>query len=335
MMPSLRMSPKFWLLGSAHIYLLQMEKISTLTAFSEVLLEMGAKYRRLVVLDAGLSSFMKTGKFAIEFGEKYFNLGMAEGNMIGVAAGMALKNKISFVCSFAVFSSGRSWEQVRNAIAYPNLNVKIVGSHAGLMAGKDGVVHQALEDIALMRVIPNMKVFCPADYYETKSVMKYMCEDFGPCYLRLSKNSVPVLYDDGYKFKVGHGHIVKDGKDMTIFSTGSVLSEVLLAVEMLEKSGLSVRVCNMCSIKPFDSGLVIDSAKKTKHLFSVEDHQIDGGLGSVIAEVLSEAGTGASLKRIGMNKFAESGSGYDLYRKYGLDSNGIFKEVRTYIAKQP
>jgi len=297
-------------------------------AFSEGLLEMGAKYRNLVVLDAGLASAMKTSKFALNFNDRYFNVGMAENNMVGIAAGMALKNKSPFVCSFAVFSSGRAWEEIRNCIAYPNLNVKIVGTHAGLMAGKDGVVHQALEDIALMRVIPNMKVFCPADYYETKAVMKYMCEDFGPSYLRLSKNAVPMVYDDGYKFKAGRGHIVKDGKDATIFSTGSVLSEVMLAVDMLEKTGLSIRVCNMCSIKPLDTALVLDSAKTTKRLFSIEDHQIDGGLGGVLAEVLSEAGAGIPFKRIGMNRFAESGSGYDLYRKYGLDSSGIFKSIK-------
>ncbi|MFA6528438.1 MAG: transketolase C-terminal domain-containing protein [Candidatus Gracilibacteria bacterium] len=308
-----------------------MEKISTLMAFSESLLEIGAKYRNVIVIDAGLASLMKTSRFATEFGDRYFNLGMAENNMVGVATGMALKSKIPFACSFAVFSSGKSWEQIRNNIAYPNLNVKIIGSHAGLMAGKDGVVHQALEDIGLMKMIPNMKVFCPADYFETKAVMKYMCEDFGPCYLRLSKNSVPLFYDDGYKFKAGRGHIVKDGKDATIFSTGSILNEVLLAVEMLEKSGLSIRVCNMCSVKPIDSALVLESAKKTKNLFSVEDHQVEGGLGSAIADVLATECWMCSLKKIGMNKFAESGSGYDLYRKYGLDSNGIFKEVKSRI----
>ncbi|OIP80769.1 transketolase [Candidatus Peregrinibacteria bacterium CG10_big_fil_rev_8_21_14_0_10_44_7] len=304
-----------------------MEKIATRAAFGEAIAELGAKYRNIMVLDADLASSTKTLKFAQAFPGRHFNIGIAEQNMMSIAAGMAIKGKIPFACTFAIFATGRAWEQIRNGIAYPNLNVKVVGSHSGIMTGEDGATHQALEDIAVMRAIPNMKVFCPADAYETKAVIASMCEDFGPVYLRLGRSAVPVLYDEKYRFKPGKGDVLRDGTDITIFAVGSTVSRALSAAEILESQGVSARVCNMCSIKPIDEDLILESARKTKKLFSVEDHQIIGGLGSAISEVLAEAGSGIPLKRIGMHKFGESGKDEDLYRKYGLDAEGIVRVV--------
>lgn len=306
-----------------------MEKIATRAAFGEAIAELGAKYRNIMVLDADLASSTKTLKFAQAFPSRHFNIGIAEQNMMSIAAGMAIKGKIPFACTFAIFATGRAWEQIRNGIAYPNLNVKVVGSHSGIMTGEDGATHQALEDIAVMRAIPNMKVFCPADAYETKAVIASMCEDFGPVYLRLGRSAVPVLYDEKYRFKPGKGDVLRDGTDVTIFAVGSTVSRALSAAEILESQGVSARVCNMCSIKPIDEDLILESARTTKKLFSVEDHQIIGGLGSAIAEVLAEAGSGIPLKRIGMHKFGESGKDEDLYRKYGLDAEGIVKVVSS------
>ncbi len=304
-----------------------MEKIATRAAFGEALAELGAKYRNIMVLDADLACSTKTLKFAQAFSERHFNMGIAEQNMVGVAAGMALKGKIPFACTFAVFAAGRAWEQIRNSVAYPNLNVKIIGSHGGIMTGEDGATHQALEDLSAMRVIPNMKVYCPADYWETKSVMASMCEDFGPVYLRLSRSGVPVIYDENYRFEPGKGSVVREGSDITIFAVGSMVTQALEAAERLEADGVSARVCNMCSIKPIDKDLILESARKTKKLFSVEDHQINGGLGGAVAEVLAEVGVGVSLKRIGMERFGESGKGADLYKKYGLDGDGIVNAI--------
>ncbi len=309
-----------------------MDKIATRVAFGEALAELGAKYRNIVALDADLAGSTKTGKFSQAFSDRHFNLGIAECNMVGVAAGMSLKGKIPFACTFAVFAAGRAWEQIRNSVAYPNLNVKIVGSHGGIMTGEDGATHQALEDLAVMRAIPNMRVFCPADYWETKAVVASMCEDFGPVYLRLGRSSVPVIYDENYKFRVGKGSVVRDGDDVTIFAVGSMVGQSLEAAEKLSEKGVSVRVCNMCSIKPIDKELILESARKTKRLFTAEDHQIDGGLGGALAEVLAEAGCGVPLKRIGMEKFGESGKGGDLWRKYGLDAEGIVAKVLTRVA---
>jgi len=303
------------------------EKIATRVAFGEALAELGAKYRNIMVFDADLACSTKTLKFSQAFSDRHFNMGIAEQNMIGVAAGMALKGKISFACTFAVFAAGRAWEQIRNGVAYPNLNVKIIGSHGGIMTGEDGATHQALEDLAIMRAIPNMKVFCPADYWETKAVMAKMCEDFGPVYLRLGRSGVPVLYDENYRFEPGKGSVVRDGDDVTVFAVGSTVGSALEAAAKLENDGVSVRVCNMCSIKPIDKDLILESARKTKKLFSVEDHQIVGGLGGAIAEVLAEKGGCPSLTRLGMYRFGESGKGVDLYQKYGLDGKGIAGRV--------
>lgn len=304
-----------------------MEKIATRAAFGEALVEMGAKYKNIVALDADLSCSTKTAKFGAEFGDRFFNMGIAEANMVGVAAGMSLKGKIPFAATFAVFASGRAWEQIRNSVAYPNLNVKIVGSHGGIMTGEDGVTHQATEDLAIMRAIPNMKVFCPADYWECKKVVEFMCGDFGPTYLRLSRSGVPQIYDESYKFEPGKGHVVRDGNDMTIFAVGAMVNSALEAAEKLSGEGVNVRVCNMCSVDPIDKDLILESAEKTPKLFTAEDHQIDGGLGSAVAEVLAEAGCGVPLKRIGMDGFGQSGKGGELYKKYGLDGEGVYREL--------
>ena len=305
-----------------------MEKIATRAAFGEALLEVGAKYRNVVALDADLSGSTKTAKFGAEFGDRFFNMGIAEANMISTAAGMALKGKIPFAASFAMFSSGRAWEQVRSSVCYPNLNVRIVGSHAGIMTGEDGVTHHATEDMAITRVIPNLKVFCPADYWETKRVVEFLCEDFGPAYLRLSRSGVPKIYDENYRFEAGKGSVVREGSDVTIFAVGSMVHSALEAAEKLAADGIEVNVCNMCSIKPIDSDLIVEMAKKSRICFSAEDHQIYGGLGGAVAEVMAEAGIGVPLKRIGLKRFTESGKGADLYKKYGLDGDGVYEVVK-------
>ncbi|MBU1018563.1 MAG: transketolase family protein [Patescibacteria group bacterium] len=304
-----------------------MEKVATRAAFGEALVEMGAKYKNIVALDADLSCSTKTAKFGAEFSDRFFNMGIAEANMIGVAAGMSLKGKIPFAATFAIFASGRAWEQIRNSVAYPNLNVKVVGSHGGIMTGEDGVTHQATEDLSIMRSIPNMKVFCPADYWECKRVVEFMCKDFGPTYLRLSRSGVPKIYDESYRFEPGKGHVVRDGNDMTIFAVGAMVNSALEAAERLSTEGVNVRVCNMCSIDPIDKDLILESAQKTPKLFTAEDHQIDGGLGSAVAEVLAEAGAGVPLKRIGMDGFGQSGKGAELYKRYGLDGEGVYEAV--------
>lgn len=290
---------------------------------------MGAKYKNIVALDADLSCSTKTAKFGAEFSDRFFNIGIAEANMVGVATGMSLKGKIPFAATFAIFSTGRAWEQIRNSVAYPNLNVKIVGSHGGIMSGEDGATHQALEDLAITRVMPNMKVFCPADYWEAKRVVEFMCDDFGPTYLRLFRSGVPKIYDESYRFEPGKGHVLREGSDVTIFAVGAVVQSAVDAAEKLAADGIEARVCNMCSIKPIDKDLILESAEKTKKLFTVEDHNIIGGLGGAVAEVLSETGSGVPLKRIGMEKFGESGKGAELYKKYGLDGEGVYGVIRN------
>lgn len=303
------------------------EKIATRKAFGKAVAELGAKYKNIVVLDADVSSSLYTGMFAQAFPDRHFNMGIAEENMVGCACGFAIRGKIPFACSFSVFAVGRAWEQARTSVGYGNMNVKIIGSHAGLSVGEDGATHQALEDIACARVIPNFKVFCPADAVETKQLIKTVVDDYGPTYIRLSRPNAPIIYDNSYQFKIGHGSVVKDGNDVCIFATGMLTHSAIEAAKKLEAQNISTAVINICSIKPIDEDLIIEYAKKCKMLFSAEDHNIIGGLGSAIAEVLTEKYP-KNLYRIGMEDvFGESGKWEDLYKKYGLDAEGVYQKI--------
>jgi transketolase len=307
------------------------DKVATRQAFGEALAYLGGKYKQIVALDADLTGSVKTDIFKKQFSDREFNVGVAEADMIGTAAGMALRGKMPFACSFAVFSTGRCWEQIRNSVCYPNLNVKIVGSHAGILTGEDGATHQALEDIAIMRVLPNMKVFCPADYRETISMMEKVVDDYGPAYIRLGRQAVLKIYDDNYQFEIGKASILKEGTDIAIIACGSLVSSCLTAAQELEKEGISCRVINMCSIKPIDEEAVIKAAKETKMIVTAEDHNIIGGLGSAVCEVLCTAGVSKKVFRIGMqDRFGESGKSEDLYKKFGFDSEGIVKKIKEF-----
>lgn len=309
------------------------EKIATRQGFGDALLKLGAKYKNIVVLDADLSSSVKTGNFARQFKERHYNFGVAEANMIGAAAGFALAGKIPFACTFAVFAPGRVFDQIRMSVCYPNLNVKIVGSHAGIFTGEDGASHQAIEDLALTRSLPNMKVLCPADYVEAKKMVEAMIADFGPTYLRLARGGVPVLYAENYQFKIGKGTVLREGKQVCIFATGTTVSTSLDAAKLLEEKRISTRVVNLSTLKPIDQDLIIESAQKRKHLFTVEDHSIIGGLGSAVCEVLSEK-LPKKVFRIGIkDQFGESGKAEDLYRKYQLDGFGISKQILKFLEK--
>lgn len=281
----------------------------------------------MLVLDADLSGSLKTNKFADLYPDRHFNFGVAEANMINSAAGMSLRGKIPFACSFAVFTTGRAWESIRNSICYPNLNVKLVGSHAGILTGEDGATHQATEDIAIMRTIPNMKILCPADAIEAYLAVFEAIKDFGPTYIRLGRGNVPVIYDESHKFKIGFGDILSYGNDVAIIATGTMVSKCLEATYMLEKEGVRTMMVNMSTIKPIDENLILECAQKTKMIVTVEDHQIKGGLGSAVSEVLCEHYP-AKVHKIGMrDQFGESGKPEDLYEKYGFDPYSIFKQI--------
>jgi len=320
------------------------EKIATRKSFGEALVKLGAKYKNVVVLDADLSSSVQTGAFAKEFPNRHFNMGIAEQNMVATAAGFATRGKLPFACSFSVFATGRAWEIVRNAVCYPNLNVKIVGSHAGIMTGEDGASHQALEDLAIMRVLPNMKVVCPADHYEALSVMETLMNDYGPTYLRINRQATEVIYtvsgNGSAEFKFGKADVLfgaeflKDGDeaDVCIFAIGSLVSSSLKAAQKLKEEGKKVMVVNMSSLKPMDEKTVLECAANAKICVTAEDHSILGGLGGAVAEILAENGIGVKLVRIGMHdKFGESGKSGDLYKKYGFDTDGVYKTLRDLV----
>ncbi len=303
------------------------EKIATRVAFGEAIAKFGGRHKNVAVLDADLAGSLKTDKFSKLYPDRHFNFGIAEANMVNAAAGMALRGKVPFVCSFAVFVTGRPWEHIRNSICYPNLNVKIVGSHAGILTGEDGATHQALEDISIMRSIPNMKVICPADAVETYLAIEEIIKDFGPTYIRLGRAGVPVIYGKDHKFKIGFGDMLTFGEDIALIATGTMVSRCLEAAKMLEQQdGIRVMVVNISTIKPIDEKLIIDAASKTKMVVTAEDHNITGGLGSAVMEVLSEHHP-KKVHRIGMDRFGESGKPVNLYKKFGLDTQGVYERV--------
>ena len=302
--------------------------IATRDSYGNALVELGKEKENLYVLDADLAAATKTGVFKKEFPERHIDCGIAEANMTGIAAGMSTCGKVPFISSFAMFAAGRNFEQVRNAIGYPKLNVKIGATHAGISVGEDGATHQCNEDIALMRTIPGMVVINPSDDTEAKAAVKAAYEHQGPVYLRFGRLACPVINDpDTYKFELGKGVVLREGKDCTIIATGLCVSESLKAAEELAAQGIDAQVINIHTIKPLDEELVLAAAAKTGRIFTVEEHSVIGGLGAAVCEVLSEK-CPTKVTRIGVNDvFGESGPAKELLKKYELDAEGIAKKV--------
>ena len=311
-----------------------MEKMATRDAYGKALAELGAVNDRVVVLDADLSKSTKTAEFKKVYPERFFNMGIAEQNLLGTAAGFAAAGKIPFASSFAVFAVGRAYDQIRNSIAYPKLNVKIAASHAGLTVGEDGGSHQMLEDLALMRAVPNMTVIVPADGVETKQAIFAAAEYEGPVYIRLGRPKVPVLFGDDYKFEIGKGVVLQDGTDVTIVATGLMVSKAMEAMEALKAEGISAAVVNISTIKPLDRELIVKMAQKTGAIVTCEEHNILGGLGSAVAEVLVEE-CPVPMARVGVeDKFGESGLPDQLLEKFGLTPEKIVEKAKAVIAKK-
>jgi len=308
------------------------KKIATRDSYGNALVELGKEHEDLVVLDADLAGATKTGIFQKAFPERHINCGIAEANMTGIAAGLATCGKVPFMSSFAMFATGRNFEQVRNSIGYPHLNVKIGATHAGISVGEDGATHQCLEDIALMREIPGMVVINPSDDVEAKAAVKAAYEHVGPVYIRFGRLAVPVINDvPDYKFQLGKGIVLKEGTDVSIFATGLEVCEAMQAAEMLEKDGINAEVINIHTIKPLDEELVVASATKTGKVVTVEEHFCVGGLGSAVCEVLSEKAP-TKVLRIGVDdRFGESGPALELLHKYELDADGIYKKIKAFV----
>lgn len=310
------------------------EKIATRDAYGDTLAELGRLNKDIVVLDADLSKSTKTEVFAKEFPERFFNTGIAEQNMAGIAAGLAAAGKIPFISTFAIFATGRAFEQIRNTIAYPRLNVKIAATHAGITVGPDGASHQSIEDIALMRAIPGMTIINPADATETRFAVKAALDIDGPVYIRLGRHKVPVIFQEGdYVFKPGKGVVLREGKDATIISTGIMTAIALEAADILKNRGIYVNVVNIHTIKPIDEELIIQLAEETGAVITAEEHSIIGGLGSAVAEVLAESRP-TLMKRIGLKDvFGQSGEPDELLRFYSLTPDSIASAVKDLIDK--
>lgn len=307
-------------------------KIATRESYGNALVECAKEYDNLVVLDADLAEATKTIIFQKAYPERHIDCGIAESNMIGIAAGLAATGKIPFASSFAMFAAGRAFEQIRNSVGYPHLNVKIGATHAGISVGEDGATHQCNEDIALMRTIPGMVVINPADDVEARAAVKAAIEHDGPVYLRFGRLAVPVINDnDDYKFELGKGVTLKEGSDVTIIATGLCVSETLEAAKMLEADGISAKVINIHTIKPLDEELVVAAAKETGKVVTVEEHSVIGGLGSAVCDCLSEKAPTPVMK-IGINDvFGESGPALKLIEKYGLDAKSIYNKVKSFV----
>lgn len=308
------------------------KKIATRESYGNALAECGAEFPDLVVLDADLAGATKTGVFKKAFPDRHIDCGIAECNMTGIAAGLSTCGKIPFISSFAMFAAGRNFEQVRNSIGYPHLNVKIGATHAGITVGEDGATHQCNEDVALMRTIPGMTVIVPSDDVEAKAAVRAAIEMNGPVYLRFGRAAVPVINDrPDYKFEIGKGVLLREGKDVTIIASGITVASALDAAEMLAKDGIDAEVINIHTIKPLDEELVLASAKKTGRVVTAEEHTVIGGLGSAVCDCLSEKHPTPVL-RIGMqDKFGESGTANALVEKYGLDGKGIYEKVKGFV----
>ena len=308
------------------------KRIATRESYGNALAELGKEHDDFVVLDADLSGATKTGIFKKAFPERHINCGIAEGNMMSVAAGIATTGKVAFASSFAMFAAGRAFEQVRNSIGYPHLNVKIGATHAGISVGEDGATHQCNEDIALMRTIPGMVVINPADDVEARAAVKAAYEHEGPVYLRFGRLAVPVINDkEDYKFEIGKGIVLREGKDVTLIATGLEVAETIEAAEMLAADGIDAKVINIHTIKPIDEELIVAAAKETGKIVTIEEHSVIGGLGSAVCDVLAEKAP-TKVMKIGVNDtFGESGPALALIKKYGLDAESIYNKVKAFV----
>ena len=312
----------------------EVKKIATREAYGEMLAELGETYPNLVVLDADLAAATKTSVFKKKFPERHIDCGIAEANMMGMAAGLSLVGKIPVASTFAMVAAGRAFEQVRNSIGYPHLNVKIGATHAGITVGEDGATHQCNEDIALMRTIPGMVILNPADAVEARACVKAAIEHEGPVYMRFGRSAVPVINDrPDYTFEMGKGVVLREGTDVTIVATGILVNSALEAAEKLAAEGVSAEVINIHTIKPLDTELIVKSAKKTGKVVTAEEHSVIGGLGSAVCEALSEL-CPTPVCRIGINDvFGESGSAAALLVKYGLDGEGVYRRVKEFATR--
>lgn len=305
------------------------EKIATRKSYGEALKNVGKINKNIVVLDADLAGATKSDIFKNEFPDRFFDMGISEQDMIATAAGMATCGKIPFASTFAVFATGRAYDQIRNSVCYPKLNVKICGSHAGITVGEDGATHQMLEDINIMKGLPNMKVFCPSDDIQTKWLVEEISKINGPCYIRTARMDSNVIYEEEQKFEIGRAIQIGDGTDATIFAIGVCVAEALKAKEKLEEQNINVRVVDMFSLKPVDKEMIIKCAKETKKLFSVEDHSVIGGLGSIISDVLTEEYP-TKLIKIGIDdRFGESGKANELMKKFKIDCDAIVEKIKS------
>lgn len=308
------------------------KKIATRDSYGNALVELGKEHENLIVLDADLAAATKTGTFKKAFPERHIDCGIAESNMMGIAAGIATTGKVPFASSFAMFAAGRAFEQVRNSIGYPHLNVKIGATHAGISVGEDGATHQCNEDIALMRTIPGMVVINPSDDIEARAAVKAAYEYEGPVYMRFGRLAVPVINDTpDYKFEIGKGVVLKEGRDVAIIATGLCVNEALEAAKLLAEKGIDAKVINIHTIKPLDEDLVVEAAKECGKIVTVEEHSVIGGLGSAVCDVLCEKAPTQVLK-IGVNDtFGESGPAVELIKKYGLDGASICAKVEAFV----
>lgn len=308
----------------------EVKKYATREGYGAGLVELGKKYDNVFVLDADLAEATKTNMFKKEFPDRHIDCGIAECNMMGIAAGLALTGKVPFASSFAMFAAGRAFEQVRNTIGYPHINVKIGATHAGISVGEDGATHQCNEDIALMRTIPGMVILNPSDYVEAKAAVAAAYEYDGPVYMRFGRLAVPVINDNpDYKFEIGKSVTLREGSDITIIATGLCVTESLKAADMLKADGINARVINMHTIKPLDEEAVIKAAKETSGIVTVEEHSVIGGLGSAVCDVLCE-NYPAKVLKIGIHdRYGESGPAVELIHKYELDGEGIYKQIKN------
>ena len=310
----------------------EVKKVATRESYGNALKELGAENPNVLVLDADLAGATKTGVFKKAYPDRFFDCGIAEGNMVGIAAGLATTGKIPFCSTFAMFAAGRAFEQVRNSVGYPHLNVKIAATHAGISVGEDGATHQCNEDIALMRTIPGMVVINPADDVEARAAVKAAAEYEGPVYLRFGRLAVPVFNDEAnYKFEIGKGILLREGTDLTIVATGLCVNSALEAAEKLAAEGISAEVINIHTIKPLDEEIILESAKKTGKVVTAEEHSVIGGLGSAVCDVLSEK-LPTPVKKIGVyDVFGESGPAVKLLEKYKLDGAGVYEQIKDWL----
>jgi transketolase len=310
------------------------EKIATRDAYGKALVELGRTNEKIVVLDADLSGSTKTGVFGKEFPERFFNAGIAEANMVGMAAGLAAGGMIPFASTFAVFAAGRAFEQIRQSIAYPRLNVKIVATHGGITVGEDGGSHQSVEDLAIMRALPNMTVLCPADGPETAAAIRAAAEYRGPVFVRLGRGKVPVVFDDACGFSIGRGVTLREGSDMTFITTGLMTAEALQAARILAEERISARVVHLGTVKPLDIELVLRAARETGAVVTAEEHSVIGGLGGAVCEALAE-GCPAPVERVGLrDQFGQSGSADELLAYYGLTAAHLVEAAERVLKRK-